>query len=45
MVKADLLQKAVKGDARSITAIVKQYTPLVHKIVNKYAWDVPFPQP
>jgi RNA polymerase sporulation-specific sigma factor len=41
MVKADLLQKAVKGDARSITAIVAQYTPLVHKIVNKYAWMSP----
>jgi RNA polymerase sporulation-specific sigma factor len=37
----DLLQKAVKGDARSITAIVQQYTPLVHKIVNKYAWMSP----
>jgi len=32
------LQAAVKGDPRSITAIVQQYTPLVHKIVNKYAW-------
>jgi RNA polymerase sporulation-specific sigma factor len=41
MVQADLLQKAVKGDARSITAIVVQYTPLVHKIVNKYAWMSP----
>jgi RNA polymerase sporulation-specific sigma factor len=41
MVKADLLQKAVKGDASSITAIVQQYTPLVHKIVNKYAWMSP----
>lgn len=38
---ADLLQKAVKGDARSITEIVKQYTPLVHKIVNKYMWMSP----
>jgi RNA polymerase sporulation-specific sigma factor len=38
MVQDDLLQKAVKGDARSITAIIEQYTPLVHKIVNKYAW-------
>lgn len=40
---ADLktLQAAVKGDARSITAIVAQYTPLVHKIVNKYAWMSP----
>lgn len=37
----DLLLKAVKGDARSITAIVKQYTPLVHKIVNKYCWMSP----
>jgi len=41
MVTTDLLQKAVKGDARSITAIVKQYTPLVHKIVQKYAWMSP----
>jgi RNA polymerase sporulation-specific sigma factor len=37
----DLLQKAITGDARSITAIVEQYTPLVHKIVNKYAWMSP----
>ena len=37
----DLLLKAVKGDARSITALVQQYTPLVHKIVNKYAWMSP----
>jgi len=37
----DTLSKAVKGDARSITAIVEQYTPLVHKIVNKYAWMSP----
>lgn len=36
-----ILEKAVKGDARSITAIVEQYTPLVHKIVNKYAWMSP----
>ena len=41
MTKADLLQKAVKGDAQSITKIVEQYTPLVHKIVNKYAWMSP----
>jgi RNA polymerase sporulation-specific sigma factor len=34
----DLLFQAIKGDARSITAIVEQYTPLVHKIVNKYCW-------
>jgi RNA polymerase sporulation-specific sigma factor len=32
---------AVKGDEKAITAIVEQYTPLVHKIVNKYAWMSP----
>ena len=37
----DLLFQAIKGDARSITAIVEQYTPLVHKIVNKYCWMSP----
>jgi RNA polymerase sporulation-specific sigma factor len=41
MANLALLQKAVKGDARSISAIVEQYTPLVHKIVNKYAWMSP----
>lgn len=41
MTQTDLLQKAIKGDARSITALVRQYTPLVHKIVNKYAWMAP----
>jgi len=35
------LQNAIKGDASSITALVEQYTPLVHKIVNKYAWMSP----
>ena len=37
----DTLHNAIKGDPRSITAIVEQYTPLVHKIVNKYAWMSP----
>jgi RNA polymerase sporulation-specific sigma factor len=41
MVNIDLLQKAIKGDAKSITAIVEQYTPLVHKLVQKYAWMAP----
>jgi RNA polymerase sporulation-specific sigma factor len=41
MTKIDLLQSAIKGDPRSITALVEQYTPLVHKIVNKYAWMSP----
>ena len=41
MANTDLLQKAIKGDAKSITAIVEQYTPLVHKLVQKYAWMAP----
>jgi RNA polymerase sporulation-specific sigma factor len=41
MTQTEVLHKAVKGDARSITKIVEQYTPLVHKIVNKYAWMSP----
>ena len=41
MANIDLLQKAIKGDAKSITAIVEQYTPLVHKLVQKYAWMAP----
>ena len=32
---------AVKGDAKAITSVVKQYTPLVHKIVNRYSWMAP----
>ena len=41
MTNTDLLQKAVKGDGVSITQVVKQYTPLVHKIVNRYSWMSP----
>jgi RNA polymerase sporulation-specific sigma factor len=41
MTKAELLHKAIKGDAKSISAIVEQYTPLVHKIVSKYAFMAP----
>jgi RNA polymerase sigma factor (sigma-70 family) len=41
MTHTEILQKAVKGDARSITRIVEQYMPLVHKIVHKYAWMSP----
>jgi RNA polymerase sporulation-specific sigma factor len=41
MTHTEVLHKAVKGDSRSITQIVEQYTPLVHKIVNKYAWMSP----
>jgi RNA polymerase sporulation-specific sigma factor len=41
MSHTELLVNAVKGDASSITAVVEQYTPLVHKIVNKYAWMSP----
>jgi RNA polymerase sporulation-specific sigma factor len=41
MTHTDTLLKAVKGDPTSITKIVEQYTPLVNKIVNKYAWMAP----
>ena len=34
----DVLQQAIKGDPASITDIVEQYTPLVHKFVDKYVW-------
>lgn len=36
-----LLYKAVHGDPASVTKLVEQYTPLVHKIVSKYAWMSP----
>jgi RNA polymerase sporulation-specific sigma factor len=41
MQNTDQLQKAIRGDGRSISKIVEQYTPLVHKIVNKYSWMSP----
>jgi RNA polymerase sporulation-specific sigma factor len=41
MTNHSLFLEAVKGDAKSITAVVEQYTPLVHKIVNRYAWMSP----
>jgi RNA polymerase sigma factor (sigma-70 family) len=41
MTKEELLFSAIKGDPRSISAVVEQYTPLVHKIVNKYSWMAP----
>lgn len=37
----EMLLKAIKGDPASITKIIEQYTPLVHKIVNKYSWMSP----
>jgi RNA polymerase sporulation-specific sigma factor len=37
----EVFYQAVKGDAAAITAVVKQYTPLVHKIVSKYSWMSP----
>ena len=39
--KIELLYSAIKGDARSINQVVKQYTPLVHKMVNHYAFMAP----
>lgn len=41
MTHRELFYAAVKGDAKAITRVVEQYTPLVHKIVNKYAWMSP----
>jgi RNA polymerase sigma factor (sigma-70 family) len=41
MTHTETLYKAVKGDPHSVTKIVEQYTPLVNKIVNKYAWMAP----
>jgi len=41
MITQETFYAAVKGDAKAITAVVEQYTPLVHKIVNKYAWMSP----
>jgi RNA polymerase sigma factor (sigma-70 family) len=41
MTTHDLFLSAVKGDAKAITAVVKQYTPLVHTIVNRYSWMSP----
>jgi len=38
MTEIEAFYAAVKGDAKAITAVVEQYTPLVHKIVNKYSW-------
>jgi RNA polymerase sporulation-specific sigma factor len=32
---------AVKGDPKAVTEVIKQYTPLVHKLVNKYCWMAP----
>jgi RNA polymerase sigma factor (sigma-70 family) len=41
MITQETFYAAVKGEARAITAVVEQYTPLVHKIVNRYAWMSP----
>ena len=37
----DTIVKAAKGYARSMRAVINQYTPLVHKIVNKYSFMAP----
>ena len=41
MADLNTLQDAIKGDPESITKIVTEYTPLVHKIVNRYSWMSP----
>ena len=37
----DTITKAAKGDARSMRMVIDQYTPLVHKLVNRYAFMAP----
>jgi len=41
MTKHETFHAAVKGDAKAVTEVIRQYTPLVHKIVNKYAFMAP----
>ena len=41
MPQNDVFYAAVKGEASAISAVVEQYTPLVHKIINRYAWMSP----
>jgi len=41
MANDQVFYDAVKGDARAVNLVVKQYTPLVHKLVNKYMWMAP----
>lgn len=41
MTQNDLILQATKGDPGAIKAVIQQYTPLVHKIVNKYSWMAP----
>jgi len=37
----DTIARAAKGDAHSMRLVLDQYTPLVHKTVNKYAFMAP----
>jgi RNA polymerase sporulation-specific sigma factor len=41
MTNDTLFLSAVKGDVKAVTQVIKQYTPLVHKLVNKYSWMAP----
>jgi len=41
MTKHETFYSAVKGDDKAVTEILLQYTPLVHKIVNKYSFMAP----
>jgi hypothetical protein len=41
MTNEQIFLSAVKGDDRAVTRVIKQYTPLVHKLVNKYCWMAP----
>jgi RNA polymerase sigma factor (sigma-70 family) len=41
MDERELLAQAQSGNKRAITALIEKYTPLVHKMVNKYAFMSP----
>lgn len=41
MEERELLALAQSGNKRAITALIEKYTPLVHKMVNKYAFMSP----
>ena len=41
MDRKETLYAAIKGNPTAITSVVQQYTPLVHKIVNRYSWMAP----
>ena len=41
MADKETIKRAASGDQRALRSIIDQYTPLVHKMVNKYAFLAP----